>query len=206
MKKLLQTTILVALVVLSVDSFGQTTKGKVFMSGNSDLSMIFGKSKVKDNNGSKNDGSEFSFNLNPQIGYFVIDNLAVGAGLPISFASYKSSGSNPDNEKISSVVFSPFAQYYFGSGKVKPFGYATVGFGSQKDVYDPNVGATQTDKAGVFTFTIGAGAAIFLNDNVSFDAGLGYQSTATKAKENNPDDSKTINSGFGLSVGITVLF
>jgi outer membrane protein len=206
MKNLLKTSILVVLIALSIETFGQTDQGKFLLGGASDMTTVFGKNKYKDNNSSNDSYSYLNFNFSPQIGFFVIDNLAVGASLPISFNSMEESNDDPDKYKYFSAGFAPFVRYYIGSGKIKPFGYTGIGFGSTKNTHDSSLGNTTTTKYGYFSFELGAGAAFFINDNVALDLGLGFDSYATKAKENNPDDLRSITTGFGLNIGVTALF
>jgi len=206
MKRLLKGTLVALFAFLTINSFAQTEKGKILVSGASDFSLMFGKDKMKDDNNSADGGKSMNFNLNTQVGYFLMDNLAVGAGLGFDYSSYTAAGDNPDKTKNSSVMLYPFAKYYFMSGNMRPFLTAGVGFGSRKYVSDPDQGETVTTKYGLMGYNIGGGVAIFVTDNVAFDLGLGYSSISQKAKEDNPDNMKSITTNFGLNVGISVVF
>ena len=70
MKKLLLT--LTAVTALAFASQAQTEQGKVIVGGG----IGFSSNEVKDS-GSKTT----SFNIQPNVGYFVSDNIAIGAGI-----------------------------------------------------------------------------------------------------------------------------
>ena len=205
MKKLF-TLILLISVVFGSTSFAQTSTGRILIGGSSNMDMSFGKDKWKDANNSEDRSSYFRFNLSPTVGYFVIDGLAVGASLPFTLDSQKGlTDGNKDEYSSSSVVLAPFVKYYFGANNIKPFALVSAGFGSAKETYTPEVGDTSEDKSGISMIQIGGGVALFLNDNFALDFGIGYTSTSRKRKEDNPDDFKNIQSGIGITIGISVI-
>jgi hypothetical protein len=52
----------------------------------------------------------------------------------------------------------------------------------------------------------GVGLAVRIGEKVTFDMMAGYNSTTIKAKENNPDNTRTVQGTFGLRFGFVVLF
>jgi len=192
------------LCILTVKSFAQTESGKIMVSGESSFSFGSMSDKYKDDNGDADGDKTLSIDFAPQAGYFVMDGLAVGVALPISFSSQKSP--NDDKTKITTLAIAPFARYYFGSSNIKPYLQAAVGFGSVKYTDEPSGGTSTDTKMSLFLYDIGAGAGIFLNDKVSLDLGLSYSSYSMKAKDNNPTNAKTITSGIGLKVGFSIFF
>jgi outer membrane protein len=98
------------------------------------------------------------------------------------------------------MTIAPFARYYYGESKIKPFAEAAVGLGSYAFKFDGD-----KDKTGVFFLQFKLGAAFFVNDNVSIDLGLGFSSYSEKDKEDNDIDRRDITSGIGFDVGISVI-
>jgi long-subunit fatty acid transport protein len=124
--------------------------------------------------------------FSPNLGYFIIDNLAIGAGL--GFGSSKSDKLGD----VSSFALTPFARYYFlGTGDVRLFGQGRFGFGSQK------VG--NLDSQSFTTWGLGAGLNYFLNNNVALEALVGYDSRKVK-------DAANAANGFGLNIGVQAFF
>ncbi len=127
-----------------------------------------------------NKNSNF-FNLSPNAGLFVKNNLAIGAGLNIS-------AGKTGTVKYSSVGLGPFARWYLGKSEtVKPF--AKLGF----DVLSTKNAGVKSSGTGV---NFGMGLASFLNSNVAFEAIALYESTKYK-------NASSFN-GFSLNLGFQV--
>jgi len=204
MKKVTKILMVVALAAFSFQSFAQTEKGRIAVSGESTFGFSSMTEKYKDDNGDTDGDKTLSIEFAPQVGYFVIDNLAVGVALPISFSSTKDT--DDDKSKMTSMAIAPFARYYFGASNIKPYLQGAVGFGSAKYTDEPAQGDATDVKMGLFLWDITGGVGIFLNDNVSLDLGASYSSSSMKPKENNDVNAKFITSGFGLNIGFTILF
>lgn len=158
--------------------------------------------KTKSDDGDDSDATKFTcFNLMPKAGYFVIDNLAVGLDLQVGMSSLK----YPDDDKDNGSVFSagPFVRYYFPSGKILPYVEGGAAFGSLKTKYEYG---SETDeyKAGMNTWSIGAGITKSISEKAALDFLLGYLSTTMKAKEDNPDNVRTVIGTIGFKFGIVV--
>jgi outer membrane protein len=197
-----------ALIVLVLSFFvlslnAQTEAGKILVGGSSSLSFSAMTQKYKSDDLDGTYGKGTSFSLAPEAGYFVMDGLAVGVELSFGLSSFKQDDSNYKSSSTQ-IVAAPFVKYYYGTGKVKPFATASIGFGSQVDK-DKQGETTVTDKTGIFGFGGGIGAAMFMNDNVALELGLGYASMSSKAKQNNDANMKLINAGIQFEVGITVV-
>jgi malic enzyme len=52
----------------------------------------------------------------------------------------------------------------------------------------------------------GAGLAIMVGDKVTFDVMAGYNSLSVKAKQDNPNDSRSVQGTLGFKFGFVVLF
>src|SRR5258706_14271019 len=107
MKKILATLMGVA---MSTAVYAQFTKGTWMAGGN--VRASFNTEKTKVGNVTTTDGTINSISLSPQLGYFVIDNLAVGAGIDLSTETDKPQ-TGPSKTTFSSTSFAPFGRYYY---------------------------------------------------------------------------------------------
>ncbi len=142
-----------------------------------------------------------TINLLPKVGYFVIDNLAVGLNVCIA-----SSIEKYDQSKYSTTYLGigPFVRYYINGAKVMPFFDISTLFGSITDKSDSQ-GYSYSDKTGVRSIGGGAGIAVKLGDKVSFDMMAGYNSLSGKAKQDNPDNERTVQGTIGFKFGFVIL-
>jgi outer membrane protein len=194
---------MLSVCVLSLNA--QTSAGKILLGGSSSMAFGASTSKYKSDDGDGTAGKGIQFSLAPQVGFFVIDGLAVGLQLDLSVSSFKPDGAD-DRESETVVFFSPFVKYYYGTAPLKPFAEAAVGVGSYK-TKEPDYfeGGTNTYTTGMFGFQFDVGVAYFLNDNVSLDAALGFQNISLKEKEDNDNNLRDITSTFGLVFGVSVV-
>jgi len=183
-----------------------TSQGKFLVGGSSNLSFSSLKGKVKrDDFDDRDTGTTTIIEFAPGAAYFVADNLALG--LEISFTSNKFKGEGDTFEsKLSTIAAFPFARYYFAEGNIKPFVQGSVGFGSSKNKSTSDFSEDDEFKSSIFAFGADAGVAIFLSEHASIDLGLGYISTSSKAKDNNEDNQRFINSGLGFAAGFSIFF
>jgi hypothetical protein len=137
-------------ISLGAGVHAQTEKGDWLIGGILDL-----------NTSSENTNFEFS----PNAGYFVINNLAIGANMQISYDKL-------GNLEVSSFGIGPFARYYFTDAKIKPFFLGDMNFLNQK--ISTSAGSN-TETA--FNYFLGGGAAVFINENVAIEGILGYDHT-----------------------------
>ncbi len=121
--------------------------------------------------------------LTPNAGAFIIRNLAVGGNVGFDYSKL---GSN----KTTDFRVGPFVRYYFTQANVRPIIHGSFNYVNRQI---KNV-TSNTEKG--INFFLGAGAAIFLNDQVSLDALLGYNHTKLKGFES--------NGGFAMTIGFQV--
>lgn len=126
-------TFLLALLAIGfATSYAQTQKGdKLLGVGFGSMSYTNSNSKTTYSNTPteySSDGNSFSISVNPNIGWFIKDNLAVGGGVSISFYTSKSESSNTSSTTTSeskstqpSFYLMPFARYYFGGTETSKF-------------------------------------------------------------------------------------
>lgn len=183
---------------------GQTEQGNVLLGGESYLSFAYSNEKWKSDDGDGDHGKTTNLDLSPLIGFFVADGLALGVQLPIMYSLQKDN--DGDKYSSTSLAFAPFLRYYFGTSNIKPFVHGKAGIGITKTKYEPVIiGSSQEASYNKFLYEIGGGLAIFLNEKVSLDIGIGYSSRSNKAKKDNDNNYRTIFSALGLVVGIEVV-
>jgi hypothetical protein len=202
--KTIKKFILVVLAIgFAITTFGQTNGGKILLGGSSNLNFDHSTSKWKNDNNSGTNSKTTGINFMPQAGIFICNGLAIGLNLDVWYSIEKDeNGSKYTNTMLAG---SPFVRYYFGKAKIKPFLEARVGggFGSYKS--DPDAGPSSTSKYTTFDFGFTGGVAMFLNDHVSLDLGLGFSSSTSKDKTDNPNHFKSIDRTIGLNIGITTI-
>ena len=174
--------------------------------GQSKLEFTSFKSKWKNDTGSGDNGKTRNLAFTPQIGRFVANNLAVGLEIPYSF-NKEIEGEN--SYATSSISIVPFVRYYFGTAKIKPYLHGAIGpgWGRSKvelnENLDPNFSFEDKRNTNLFATEIGGGIAVFVNQYISIDLGLGYNSVSASDKSSN-NDRKDIISGFGSNIGVVV--
>ncbi len=145
MKKiLLVSAILLAFVVTNAQT--QTEKGKFVVGGTSAFSFSSTNFDGVDDN-----YNTFNFNING--GYFVIDNLSIGAAF-----GYQSQKFDAADIDTNATLFAIGARYYFQNF------FGGLAFQSEK----------QKDIDALNSINIEAGYAIFVNDFISINPGLVY--------------------------------
>ena len=169
MKKVIFT---IAIATFAFAANAQTGQGNWLIGGGAGFSS--GKS-------SGASSSNSNFYLAPDAGYFVADDLAVGA--QVSFSSQTGG--------YSSFSAAPFVRYYFLplGDAAKLLAHGSFGFGSSK-FGDGEETVSST------SWKIAAGPAFFLNQHVALETLLYYGSEKSK-------DAAAYNS-FGVSIGFQI--
>lgn len=184
------------------------SKGTIFLSGQSRFSAGFNRVDEPSSNSS-------GYSISPTIGYFLIDNLVVGA--KVNFSGFKDtrdrSGefSSESESRGRGISFAPFARYYFNTGKIKPYVSGSVGFGSNRTrsegtiVINDVTNSFEIDEKGRNTiYTATGGVAIFLTKDVSIDAGIQYSNSTFKRESDDGSETRNTNSGINLIGGISI--
>jgi len=189
-----QITILLVMCCISMSAFAQFEKGRKLVGGS--LALSFTTDKTKYDGSTFTNGQYVDFSLDPLAGYFVIDNLAVGAGLGFSTSSYKEDDS--DYKSVSNeITIQPVVRYYLEQGV---FFQGNFIVGSAKDKETDN-GTTNETKYGVSGWSLSAGYAYFLNDFVAIEPQVGYSAKGYKDKDS---EVKYLDSGLYLRVGFQI--
>ncbi len=117
-------------------------------------------------------------NFNPQVGFFATQGFALGVSLDLETAASKSTKANYKDEYSSNkYLIGPFIRYYT---KSNIFFFGSSEFGKMVFKNTSSSGSSKTETT-ITQFKIGAGYAIFLNDHVTFEPTLSYQSLALKS-------------------------
>lgn len=192
----------------------QTQKGKILLGASTNFSLLgggsgteylsLGFSSIKYDNIGDDADNLISLNLFPKIGYFIMDNLAVGLDLNVAMASQKD-GSDDSKYVNTMLGAGPFARYYFGSSKVRPFIELNSLFGSVQTKFE-GVDLDLEYSTKLTSFGGGFGVAIPIGDKFCFDILLGYNNVTINESEDSgfiSSDAKVNN--IGLKLGFTAL-
>ncbi len=173
MKKILFT--MIAVTGISAVSFGQTAMGQWLVGGSAGF-----------NYQKEGEFNQTTISFAPDAGYFVIDDLAIGAMLDVT--STKEKGSSASTYFLGA----PFVRFYFVplGDKAKLFANGSFGFGSV-DFGGPG-GSTNFTQ-----WSIGAGPAVFLNPHTALEFTIAYSSQKIK------DDADHIDN-FGVNIGFQI--
>ncbi|MEI6059879.1 MAG: outer membrane beta-barrel protein [Bacteroidota bacterium] len=193
--------LLLVAVVLSVAISAQTKKGDIFLSGGTGLTTTFmSVTPVYDGkSGDKTTGSSISFL--PSVGYFVINNLAIGLAGNMSHNSSKGESGNKDVSN--SIMIVPTAIYFFPvDGKVRPLAQFGVGLVSQTSKYIPKSGSNETNSVSGACINLGGGISYFIKENISFNFGLSY--TRVTLTDGDDNKSKIKEGNFAGNIGISI--
>ena len=212
MKKLL---VLAAFVGVASFANAQTTAGSIMVGG----SLGFGSGKSEATTSSVTvDGPKITaFNISPNVGYFIMDNVAVG--LRLGYGSQKNTqkdvpaAGDETVTKQSDFTISPFARYYVSmADKAGLFLDASVDIGSGKTTTDVTTGGTTvsnetTDKS--FGINVRPGVYWFVTDHIGLEGtfgSLGYNSNKNDNGANPATETKSSSFGLNLNTGIAVGF
>jgi hypothetical protein len=126
-----------------------------------------------------------SFGVSPNVGYFIIDKLAIGSSARLSYVIEDNSTTERTNNFNYGI--GPFVRYYF----LKP--EKTINVFSEVSYYFEKV--NQTDTKGN-SIKIKAGAVYFLNSSVGLEVALNY----LNQKVNNYMTNNAVFLGVGFQI------
>lgn len=193
MKKLLLS--LIAVSALAFTTQAQTEKGKFMIGGN----VQFNSSKV---DGA--DKSDINFTVVPSVGYFVMDNLAVGTGVGYTFDRTTVNGFDGaanSFRKDQAFVVSPFARYYKGiSESFKFFGQLSVpmSFGNTKVSADNGDNYTKVAENNTVGVSLSPGFAFFPSKKFGIEFSVNGISYNDNTFNNGNGDKVSGNKNFNI--------
>ena len=162
---------------------GGFAKGDVFVSG----AFSIGSEKTGDDKSS-------GFEIEPKVGYFVTENIAIGGKL--GFASYKAEDTFGDTDDLSALTVGAFGRYYMTpASQFSLFGQ----LGFDYSTIDDKLADVQENEFGL---NLGLGLSYFVSNNWSIEAtwaGLGYTSN-----DNGGNGAEKTNS-FGLGADLRAI-
>jgi outer membrane protein len=184
--------VLICLMGLSTMATAQTDRGSFLISASSSLGYSSLSRKNEQYSVGSDAGKVSTLQLNPGVGYFLANNLALGVQLSIKSYTTKQNMSR-DSESLAMIL--AFSRLYFGSGSSKPFVQGAVGIGRQE------VGIKNPKIENVSGYEVDGGVAIFLTPNIALEFILGY----TRVTSGYSDNSSTLR-GLGTQVGFSLAF
>jgi len=172
-------TLAFILIVISYHTTqAQFNQGRVLLGGN--VNFFSMKDETVQTGFPTTSSKSTQFQLNPNVGYFVIDNLAVGADIALSTISGGGSSTT--------ILAGPFVRYYIKGLFIE----GEYNFGSGKN------GDT---KSSTNAWLGGIGYAALLNDHVAIEPTIAY--TSNNIHYTNPNHNATIT-GFVVGVGLQI--
>lgn len=147
------------------------------------------------------------FNIAPSIGYFVIDNLALGIGADYTLNTVVLP--NKDKKEDSDLLFGPFMRYYLPTNEnVAFFAVANFGFGNSKD--EQTVGEnTESISTNIFAIGAGPGITVYSKGGFGIEAIFKYNYARSKFDTDTggvTTSTTTITNQFSLSMGLQYYF
>lgn len=185
-----QTIVLAMLCSVSAAAIAQTQKGDRLVGVSfGSISATNSESKTTYSNTPtiyNSDGSSFSISINPNVAWFVADNLAIGGGVSFSFYTSKSKSSNTSSTTTSenkstqpSFYIGPLARYYFGGSPGQPFVQLNYQYGISggKSESETSTGAsskTTTNPKGDWNAGVAFGYEHFVTPNIGIFGSMGF--------------------------------
>jgi len=125
------------------------------------------------------DNSSFNLNIVPKIGYFIKDNIAIGANVGLHYTTTHAQGNTFRYE------IGAFGRYYFGANEVEPL----LKHGRFFAEANAGIGGNNSTPVG-FNFGFGPGYSYFITPNVGLEGLVKLNGTAG------------VGSSVGLSFGL----
>lgn len=173
MKKLLLSTLLVLACSFGVAT-AQLQQGSTLVGGGIG-SIDFGLGSA----------SNFNINLTPRVGYFIQDNVAIGAKVNLSYTGVK------DGDDTFGYGLNGFGRYYFGDNE-----FDTL-LKNGRWFIEAGLGIAGLNNAPVgFNVNFGPGYSYFLNEHVAIEGLLLYDGKFGSGSSN----------GLSLNVGFQIYF
>jgi hypothetical protein len=184
MKKL---TLFLLLFIGTTTAFTQIKKGQYLLGGS------IGFESTKDEYSINPTNTVNNFLISPAIGYFIVDNMAGGIRLNLGFYDSKS---DDLETHYTNTTISPFLRFYFLPAHKKVNAFIDVSYIHNKTGFNAYSDPAHYDKAK--GYSISAGPAIFLTEQIALEFTVGYKHTLSD--NFNQAKSTVINSGLGLQI------
>jgi len=177
-------------------SFAQPVSGKLILGGNFSFSF--------EHYGEDNQSKSNSFEINPNIGFFITEKTAIGVRAGYSMTKDEYANSFYDSEKVSAFGLSPYFRYYIKPNKGGIFLQSSLQlyFGKEKTSYYDEYEMQDVVEESNFTLMnigVSPGVYYYITEKIAIEATFGrlsYQFVTTKDE----DDNKNKQNYFGLSL------
>ncbi len=184
---------------------GQFTEQGHFMLGSA-VGFATNTSKTSLANANETQPQNTQWNVSPSVGYFLLNNFALGIGL--DYTSSTETRAGEDKTKDADLLFGPFARLYFPFGDKAIFLQGNFGFGNSSDNLTVN-DTRQNINTNILAVGVGPGFTIFSNDGIGIEALVKYNYARSKfdidvAGVKTTTTTKT--NQIALSLGIQVYF
>jgi hypothetical protein len=186
-----------------------TDRGNFLVGGSFGLSSA--ESTIIRDDGAGNvteDGpSSLQYSIAPSVGYFVLDNFAVGFGMDYTVSRIE----EPSLDRIfdSDLLFGPYARYYLPLSYDKAFFLqADFGFGNTTDQIQIG-GDLENISTNIFAFGIGPGFTVISEDAIGLEAIFKYnyaQGENEITLNNVRTKTSTRTNQFDFSIGVQFYF
>ena len=165
---------------------GGFAKGDVFVSG----AVTFGSSKT-------GDFKVNAFEIAPKVGYFVTENIAVGASVGLQSLKFDNGSADATN---SGLGLGAFGRYYFTpANKFSLFAELGIDYTSFDEEFDAESGTVygSSFESKELGFGLGAGMNYFVSSNFSIEAGVAVLGYSSNDNGGGSGVDKTNNFSFG---------
>lgn len=185
--------------MLTMAALSQASYAQNFGFNQGDI-ILEGSIGVSSNDNKTTEVKSSSINLNPVIGYFVSDKLAVGVK-PGYYQSKNTnySGSDDTYSKTNSLGADLFGRYYFleAGARLKVFTELDLGYSSSYTESYNGITKIKSDNTNTFGANAGIGANYFLTDHIAigyqFSNLIGFNSSKLDNSSAKPTNSAYVN-------------
>lgn len=195
---------LIAVLAFFGTANAQTEKGNWMFGGSTTFNFNSTKPSAKQDGVTVDGNKTSTIAATPSVGYFVINNLAVGMDLELSAQKTKDYDSfTSSTVDVKTTIFSviPSATYYFkNESKALPYIGAGAGYAVAKAKVDGN----SIDPTNFFVWKVKGGVAYMITNDISVDFGLNYHQLSTKYNYPSGESYKSFNKNFGANLGFTL--
>lgn len=167
--------LLTALIGLGLQLEAQVTSGGNFIIGTT-MGLSTAKSKISQESGDgtteTDSPSSSQFSFSPSVGYFIIENVAVG--IHMDYTSSEVKEPNLDRTTDSDLLFGPLVRFYLPFADDMAF-FLEGGFGFGNSNDEKYFGEErQRINTNIFAYGVGPGFTIFSNKAIGIEALLKY--------------------------------
>ncbi|MCG8475364.1 MAG: outer membrane beta-barrel protein [Cytophagales bacterium] len=174
-------------------------RGNMIIGGFSQMAGAYSQNLVKNEKGEWVTAStSLGVNFSPRVGFFIVDNFALGLDVPLAYIWAKADGAE-ESANTFEYGLGGFVRYYFGYDRIMPFVEAGGHYNgmSIQEVGKDKMTSNSYDLKGM------GGVAFFLTEGISLDLAATYMFKSAIPEENEVEIS---SHNYGLQVGFNISF